>query len=340
MLNVLLVGVSVCDFIVTGIDRLAEPSGIVYLSNDVAISIGGHPCNIAIDLVKLGYDSKYINVVSAVGDDFCGIFIENTLRGYGVNTYLQKFYGVGSTKDVIIVFRGEDRRFHVYIGAASLLDPEYVLDVALRIRPRLVHIASGVISRVDDKLKDLLRIFRENGIVTFLDIGAAHPYGKKDWRFIIDSLEYVDIFHANVYEIRNVLSEENIAKAIDKLLSLGAKMVLITNGENGAYLANRNIAIYQPAFNVSVVDPTGAGDAFQAGFIYKLIEFLRDNLSSEEIERINDIEMLSRILLYAQAAGAVCVMAPGATTNVSRNSIENLLSKYGQKILRDTRTIR
>jgi len=60
MLNILLVGTAVCDFIVTSIDRLAEPSSIAYLSNDVAISIGGHPCNIAIDLVKLGRDSKYI----------------------------------------------------------------------------------------------------------------------------------------------------------------------------------------------------------------------------------------------------------------------------------------
>lgn len=71
-----------------------------------------------------------------------------------------------------------------------------------------------------------------------------------------------------------------------------------------------------------------------------MIEFLRDNLSSEEVERISDIEMLSRILLYAQAAGAVCVMALGATTNVSRDSIENLLDKYGYNILSSTRVVK
>jgi len=65
-----------------------------------------------------------LNIISAVSDDdFCGIFIKNTLRGCGVNTYLQKFYGVGSTKDVIIVFRGEDRRLYVYISSTSLLIP-------------------------------------------------------------------------------------------------------------------------------------------------------------------------------------------------------------------------
>jgi len=151
-------------------------------------------------------------------------------------------------------------------------------------------------------------------------------------------LKYIDI--PNVYEVKDDLSEENIAKTIDGPLSLGAKMVLITNGENCAYLTNRGIAIYQSAYNVSVVDPTGAGDAFQAGFIYKLIELLRDNLSSEEIERISDIEMLSRILLYAQTTDAVCVMAPGATTIVSRDSIENLLGKYGYNILSTTRVIK
>lgn len=91
-------------------------------------------------------------------------------------------------------------------------------------------------------------VYLSNDVVISID---DHLYGEKSWRLTIDSLD-IDIL--NVYEARDELSEENIAKAIDGLLSLGAKMVLITNGENCAYLTNRGIAIYQPTFNVSV-DP-------------------------------------------------------------------------------------
>ncbi|MEM0026463.1 MAG: carbohydrate kinase family protein [Ignisphaera sp.] len=325
------VGVAVCDIILV-VPQLSRPGDIVYLDRGITISLGGHPCNISIDLVKLGYSPSAIHVVSAVGEDFCGKFIEDTLASYSIQLKLFRFPNVGSNKNVIIVVNGEDRRFHVEVGASTHMSSDEVLKYVEEVKPSLLHVAPGLLGDVDDNLENILRFSSKMGILNFVDVGAAKPYGKKDWSFLVKALEYADIFHCNRYELRNVLGVEDVIEGIKKILGRGVKIAVITDGEKGAYIAKDNYIIYQKPFKVDVVDPTGAGDAFQAGFIYKLVDIAGNRLGRRFIDEIG-YEKLIEILTYAQAVGAVCVTAPGTTTAVKKENVENLLKNQSKEVI-------
>ncbi|MCS7111535.1 MAG: carbohydrate kinase family protein [Ignisphaera sp.] len=334
VVSIVLTGVAVCDIIIAGLERVAEPGDIVYVTGLSSIEIGGHPCNISIDLVKMGYRSGDIITVSSVGNDLCGKFILNTLRSYGIVTEFQIHRDAQTNKNIILVVKNEDRRFHVDVDATTRLSIDHVISVIERYRPRLFYIAPGLLGSVDERLRDVLTVSRRLNAINMIDIGAAKPFGKKGWDFLIDSLNSVDIFHANLYEIRRVFGIDSISRAAKSLLNQGVRIVLITDGENGAYLAKDGYLVYQPAFKVEVIDPTGAGDAFQAGFIYKLIDALNGDLNMLDTLELGE---LKHVLLWAQASGASCVMGVGATTSVSRKNINQLISSQGDSILRATK---
>ena len=200
-------------------------------------------------------------------------------------------------------------------------------------RPKLLYVACGIIGESDERLSDILSEAKKLGAVTFVDLVA--PYGK-DWSFIIDSLKHTDIFHCNLIELRHITKEERLHNAVKKMLNYGVRILTITLGDEGAYITKDGTLIYQPAFRIEAVDPTGAGDAFCAGMILKLIELLGEKLSRERIEEL-DISSLQEVLLWGQAAGASACLAPGTTTAVTRENIEKLITAQRSRIINEQR---
>ncbi|MGC9071961.1 MAG: carbohydrate kinase family protein [Acidilobus sp.] len=339
MPGIALVGLSVCDFVMS-VDRLASPSDIIYLEGGLKLSTGGHPINIAIDLMKLGTLGTPVSVITAVGKDMCGSFIVGELSGRGVNTqYIQVVDGSETGKDFIISLKGEDRRFHVELGANRLLSPEHVINSIKSLKPEVIHIAIGALSDVDEQLSEILGVAKEQGSITFVDIGvAARPSGG--WDFLYDVLKngLVDVFHANAYEILKVFGM-NSDELVLTLVRSNLRVALITEGDKGASLTTNEFTVRQPPFTVDVVDPTGAGDAFQAGFLSYLITRYADVAKGlNSIEK--DPEAASLALAYSQATGAACVRAPGATEGVTKSNVEMILRSQLNDILSRTIVIK
>ena len=331
-----LAGVAVCDFTLVT-ERLANPSDIVYVGRgNIKVSIGGHPLNISIDLVKLGIDGSKVKVVASVGNDLCGGYIINTLKSYGIDTrWVHVAEDQETGKDMIIVIDGEDRRFHVDLGANLQLSAEHVIRALSEIKPSLFHVAVGLLKATDEALRDVLKAARNEGAITFVDVGVAtRPSG--DWEFLRESIKegLVDVFHANSYEIRKVLGLTDLKEAIRLLLESGVRVVLITEGERGALLASTDFVVRQPSFKVRVVDPTGAGDAFQAGFLYYVFSGGRPKDNLERLER--DPKEAAKALAYSQAVGAACVTAPGTTEAVTRDNVKKILAEQLDIVLKET----
>ena len=331
-----LTGVAVCDFTLVT-ERLANPSDVVYVSQgSIKVGIGGHPLNISIDLAKLGMDGSKVKVVASVGNDLCGGYIINTLKSYGIDTrWIHVAEDQETGKDMIIVIDGEDRRFHVDLGANLRLSAEHLINALGEIKPSLLHVAVGLLRATDESLRDVLKAARDEGALTFVDVGVAtRPSGG--WEFLRESIEegLVDIFHANSYETSKVLGLANLNEAIRFLLESGVRIVLITEGERGALLASTNFVVRQPPFKVRVVDPTGAGDAFQAGFLYYAFSGGRPKDNLERLER--DPKEAAKALAYSQAVGAACVTAPGTTEAVTRNNVEKILAAQLDAVLKET----
>lgn len=331
-----LVGDAVCDFTLIT-EKLADPSDIIYVDKgNIKISIGGHPLNISIDLVKLGMVGNKVKILVSVGNDLCGSYIISTLKSYGIDTrWIHVAENQETGKDVIIVINGEDRRFHVDLGANLQLSAKNVIRALGEIRPALLHVTVGVIKAIDESLQDVLEAARNEGALTFVDIGVAtRPSGG--WEFFRESIKegLIDIFHANSYETRKVLGFSDLNEVIHLLLRSGVRVVLITEGERGAMLATNSFLIRQPPFRVRVVDPTGAGDAFQAGFLYYISSERQPQESLELLE--NDPKEAARALAYSQATGAACVTAPGTTEAVTSNKVKEILAGQLDIVLKET----
>ncbi|MGQ9513854.1 MAG: carbohydrate kinase family protein [Thermoproteota archaeon] len=323
------VGVIVADIIAAELPKVASPGELVVLPRTIELHIGGHPANITIDLVNLGQEGNSLKAVGAVGEDIFGNFVLDTLSSKGIRTSISR-YKVGTTKNVILVVRGEDRRFHVEPGASWELKADEVIATLEEEPPKIFYVVSGMCRDVDSKLDKIMSRASDLGCITFLDVITALGI---DWGFIRDAMKYSDIFHCNTLELLNLTGIQDFNSSIEKVLNLGVKLMLLTDGERGAYAVDREKRVAQPAFRVKSIDPTGAGDAFCAGFMDM---FFRRGIRKEEVSNLPE-EQIVGILERAQAAGAACVTAIGTTTGVTAERVEEMIRAQGEDVRRRTK---
>lgn len=321
-------GILVIDLIAAELKNVAAPGEVVFAPRGIKTRLGGHPANLSIDLVKLGVPGDEVVVIGAVGEDIHGEFVERTLRSYGVGTFLQKVRDVETSKNLILVVQGEDRRFHVDIGANIMLSPEYLREKSSHLLSQIFYVgATGWLGEVDNELPSILREAESRGQITFVDIIA--PY-RKPWSYLHPSLKHAHVLHGNDLEVSHLTGEEELENSAKVLNRMGVSLALITLGEKGLYARTNRWRVRMPAFKVDAVDPTGAGDAFSAAVIHYILQ-----------NRIMDLEDFSLddavdMLIYASAAGAVATTMEGTTTAVSRENVEKLLDSQADEIRRRT----
>ena len=329
-LNGLLVtclGLIVVDLIASGIPNVAEPGKLVIVESGIKVKIGGHCANVSIDLRKLGLKRGGVSAIGAVGADMLGDFAEKELARFGIVSHVQRVLEAETSKNMILVVRGEDRRFHFDPGANLHVDFAEAERVIVEENPEWLYVGLiGLNGKVDLKIIELLKRARRMEVKTILDT-IMPPTGGN---LLIQRLNgLVDILHCNGLEASALTGESHVEEAVKRLLREGVNLPVVTLGGGGLVAGFRNRMIQMPAFQVRVVDPTGAGDAFCAGLLKSLIAIG---------EAFNTIDggKLSRHLLYASASGAACVSGVGTTTTVTRENVDRILADQGEKILNMT----
>jgi len=331
-LQVTCAGILVVDIIAADLPKISGPGELTFTSRGIEVHMGGHAGNVSIDLRKLGLPQGEVSCVGAVGEDVFGDFLENLLKSHGLVTHLQRIKYAGTSKDMILVVSGEDRRFHVDIGANWYLGPEYVLSVLEKEKPRLLYTGGiGITGRFDEELPIVLQKAKEMNCLTFLDI--VKPY-KRGWDLIFSALKFTDIFHCNQDEAKDMTGKDDPKKAARALVKKGACLVIISMGEKGLIAMMRNLLLEMPSFKVKVVDPTGAGDAMCAGVISGFLKTI--GKKRFDLSDISD-EDLPSVLLEGEAAGAACVTMVGTTTAVTEGNVKKIIDGQGQEILNRTK---
>jgi sugar/nucleoside kinase (ribokinase family) len=327
---VLVSGIALVDLIGSGLDRVARPGELAFCS--VRPSIGGHACNVSSDLVRLGLARSRLRVVYPVGRDIFGQFLADHLGGLGIRVDPVVSRRAPTSLDLILVARGEDRRYHADPGANVEMTAAPVLRLLERHRP-LVYYAGGVglLGRFDRELPAVLRRARQLGAMTFVDV--VSPY-RKSWAFLRRVLPHTDVFHCNADEAGALAGGRDPVQAAAAIRRLGAANVLVTLGGQGAVAAVAGSVLRLPAFKVKVVDPTGAGDAFSAGVILKAYARLARGRRPDELT----VGEWTRILVYASACGAVCTTGVGTTTAVRARDVAALAKTQGPALVREIAT--
>ncbi|MEM2739689.1 MAG: carbohydrate kinase family protein [Candidatus Bathyarchaeia archaeon] len=312
---ILTTGILVVDIIAAGLPRIASQGELLYVTDGITVTLGGHAGNVSVDLIQLGVKIGDVYLASVVGRDIFGDFVERFLLERGVKV---RFMRVDSptSKNVILVVKGEDRRFHVDVGSNLFLDGGFIEEAIDEVKPSIFYIGGvGMLGRFDDYLPCILDRARSIGATTLLDIVA--PYGR-DWCFFRNIVGCSDIFHCNSLEVYRITGEEDTLNALKFLRRLGCKLPVITMGDKGLLAFFKDMLIHIPAFKVDTVDPTGAGDAFCAGLIFKL------NEKPGPIDNYTVGEIVDG-LVFGSASGAACCTAKGTTTNVKKEIVDAIL---------------
>jgi fructokinase len=324
-------GILVCDIIAAGLPRISKPGELTFAPLGIKPHIGGHAANVSIDLTKLCLPEGEASVVGAVGQDLFGDFIEGELKKHGIITHIERVKKAGTSVDQVLIVKGEDRRFHSYVGANFFLDPDRVLAILKEEKPLIFYVgATGILGEFDHQLAQILQAAKKLNCVTFVD--PVVPY-KHGWGPLISALKWVDIFHCNNVEALEMTGKKELGEAVEAL-SRDAKLTVVTTGEHGLLAKVSEQMISMPALKVQTVDPSGAGDAFCAGIICRLIQILcHKKIKIYEIST----EELIHVLLEGEASGAACVTGIGTTTAVTQRKVDKLLKEQGSTIMKQVR---
>jgi sugar/nucleoside kinase (ribokinase family) len=118
-------------------------------------------------------------------------------------------------------------------------------------------------------VRGLFAAARKAGLTTSLDTG--YDPSEKWARDLIDTLEEVDVFLPNESEIQGITGRRDVAEGL-QALDNGHTLVVGKLGADGCAVNYRGKLITVPAFRIKVVDTTGAGDSFNAGFLHAWLQ--------------------------------------------------------------------
>lgn len=234
---------------------------------EIFIDVGGCAANFC---KCLGNFNVNVRFMGKLGNDIFRNFILEKMKNVDVKA-IETNNSTGIT--YAVNFNDGTRSFFTYRGSnESLTINDINFDL---IEGKFLYIGSYFLQNLGKE--GTLKIFKyahKKNIKTLFDTGWD-PFGWKKEKIeeIREILKEVDIFFPNLQEARMITNEENIENIYNKLLSFGVKIVALKMGKKGAYIATKNEKIFIEPFKVKEVkDSTGAGDVFNAAFIYSIIK--------------------------------------------------------------------
>ena len=257
--RVVCIGVHVLDVHVATVDAIPEGSSGA-LVDTIRMSPAGTAGGTAVVLSKLGAD---VTSIAAVGDDPIGTVLVSLLQANGVDTgrFATK-EGVQTSASVLPVNGNGDRPAWHCIGANGSLTLD---DIDLDLVRETDHVHVGGPEFLGDAAVAVLEAARSAGVTTSIDMLAP---GEPMWLdAIAGCLPLVDLFLPNDEQLLGLTATATLEDGAQSLLDRGVGTVAVTAGARGAYVATADETAWVPAFEVDVVDTTGCGDSFSAGFL-------------------------------------------------------------------------
>lgn len=254
------------------IDMISSDYGDDFSSSSYSKFFGGSPANIAMNIKKLGANSA---ISSCVGNDGLGDFLISHLENNGIDTnYIEK---TDHSTSMVIVTKSKETPVPIfYRGADYNIEYSSKLEFALT-ESKIIHFSCWPISQKKsrDTIEKLIEKAKKEGIL----VGFDPNYHEMIWEKEHDGIEYikdiiskVDIIKPSEVDAERIFGADTPENQVKKFIDLGAKLVIMTLGKDGAIVCNNKETTYFETMATEVVDTTGAGDAFWSGFYTGLIK--------------------------------------------------------------------
>lgn len=253
------------DLILYGLPDQLPPEREL-LASEMSVTLGSSSAIVAHNLASLG---NRVGFVSCIGDDQFGQTALDRLRQAGVEvSKVLKKEDPAKTGLTVILQRDGGRNILTYPGTISDLRLED-LDLDYLSSSRHFHLSSFYLQRsLRPRVSELLKRMKAAGLTTSLDCNDdPADLWEND---LVEALRYVDVFLPNTREAMRITAENNLELAVEKLAKL-VPVLVVKLGAEGALARRGTEQQFSPALKIDVVDPVGAGDSFDAGFLHQFI---------------------------------------------------------------------
>ncbi|HHF98835.1 MAG TPA: carbohydrate kinase [Candidatus Aerophobetes bacterium] len=287
---------------------------------------GGGCANVAVGLSRLEIKSGFIGMV---GRDHFGKFLANALAENGVDVRGLKFTEKARTTLVFVSNTKTGERefeFFRHPGADMMLSPEDI-EEHLIAEAEIFHFGSISMSGEPSFYATLkcLEYSRRHNLVISFDPNLR-PHVWKDLRQakerIKEGLKKSQLVRMNISELEFLTGENDVEKGSNKILKLGPKTVIVTDGERGSYLSTGKLFRFVKAPEVQAVDTTGCGDGFTAAILSRMLYWKEKGRFIWEL----NADEIDEILMFANTAGALTATKKGVFPALpTYNQIQQLL---------------
>jgi sugar/nucleoside kinase (ribokinase family) len=248
------------DLVMSGFPRLPRMGEEMFASHCTR-DAGGGTASTACGLASLGASTRIFGVIGACDADW----FRERLGAKGVNTECLLLHSSEPTAITVAISTGHDRILYSYAGANSML-PHWLADTDLRLQlaqSQHVHFAHLMEA---SHLTELTRWLHRQGCTVSIDVGWSDSWLRDP--AAVKALAEVDWFFPNEVEAQAITGESDPARVLSFFCNRGLRGVALKLGAKGSAALCNGKFVQQPAIAVQSVDTTGAGDCFDAGFLY------------------------------------------------------------------------
>jgi sugar/nucleoside kinase (ribokinase family) len=261
-MKVITLGVHVVDVLVRPVTEIPEGQGGV-LVEQIRITPAGPAGGTGVTLAKLGAE---VRSAGAIGQDELGdVLLELLGRWHVDGSLLERREGVQTSASVLPIRPDGSRpAFHVVGANATYTSADAPWEAIAE--ADYLHLGAPEFMGGEEAAK-ILGFAQEHGVITSADILAPGEQAAAILDWIAPAFAHLNYLLPNEEQVLALSGEGDLAAGCRALLGRGVGCVAATCGAEGALVVEPDAEEHVPAFPVDVVDTTGCGDAFSAGFL-------------------------------------------------------------------------
>ncbi|MCX7344637.1 MAG: sugar kinase [Alphaproteobacteria bacterium] len=264
--DVSVIGLYILDVLGRPVTRIPDRGNVDFIE-EIRLTVAGTAGGTVVDTAKLGLRSL---AVGAVGDDEKADWVLLTMQKHGIDTSaMQRLKGIPTSATILNVRPNGDRPALHVRGASDHFDvPPSMYDQVFD--APIIHLGgTGLLKTLDGPASvTLLREAKSRGRTVTFDLIAA---SAETLGIVAPLLPYIDYFMPSIEEAKDMSGQKTAEDCAKFYLDKGASCCVFTLGGEGAYYAHSDgTRLASSAYDIKVVDTTGCGDAFDAGFIVAL----------------------------------------------------------------------
>ena len=291
MTKILVAGEVNADFILTGLPSLPV-IGQELIGDGFKMVTGGSSGITAVRLAALGANVDFSGIL---GNDATGQFLIDQLQAAGIGCDHLQMVDIPTGITLALTY-SHDRALVTYPGTIDQYDGSNINSDMLS-DYKHIHVGSFFLQKaLQSELARIFEIAHGAGLTTSLDVGWDPQEQWMNNPYLRQTLGHVDYFFPNEDEVAALTTGSDI---VNELAGYVGGNLIVKQGAQGATIYDKNGKQHHyPAFPADVVDTTGAGDAFNAGFLY-----------ASCVEKLS----MQKAMTFAAACGAHAVTQVGGT---------------------------